>query len=942
MAPPVLRPDNAIKRADELISVGESQAALQSLYEYLTARKIRFAQPSTVEPIVFKFLELGVDLKRGRLIKDALHQYKKLVQGSQDGLSSVGAVARKFIDCVETKMAFEHLKAEESQTEEDDDLEGGVTPENLLKSVYIQDQSVAGFNDEVVTSWLKFTWESYRAVLDLVRNNSQLEITYAGVVNRTMQFCLKYNRKNEFKRLAEMLRQHLDAANYQQSKIGSNIVDLSDSETLQRYLDQRFLQLNVSVKLELWHEAFRSIEDVYHLMKMSKHTPKSSTLANYYENLAKVFLISNAQLLHTATWEKFYRLYQSNPNATEEDFKKYSSIILLSALSTPLDILPTVGYDPQMRLYRLLGLESRPTRNEMIELAKQEDIYKHIDEDIIKLYEIMEINYNADTIKTEIAALLPKLEAKPYFKQYINQLRNVLLRKNYVSLSETENAIPTDALYDKASLPGVLSLPHWDMEKTLLQAAVEDYVSISIDHDSNTVTFFKDPFEIISKAAGTVEEEEEEEEEEGEEVEGEEAETGEEIVEEGEEHENEENKEPEPVITRTTFIRNRLAELSNVLEEIDAFKNASYLEKVKLARETLITQTKDSIENLKQIAEDRAKRAQEQKKKYMASAAVRAEEDAEIRQRQILEEKAALEAKLEQDAHRRLVEKKKREFEDLKQREIQKFIDEFNKKDHAAKIASEEVQGLDIKEIKTLIFSKLSQDKSELEDRMTSSLQKLDHAERAYRKSELPLLRKEAESLKETDMNKFNDMKSKIVDTARAEFDAKMEDHNRLVGVYNDYVSLKDRLTTTVEEKFKLIRAENAAKFEAAKKARIEEVRKQRYEELVAERKAEIEAEEREERAKKQEETARKQKEMEEAAERKSKASSAAAAKSILTGGNDARSAKLDEIARRQREIEQAAERKAQGPSASTEAPDDEGRNLTYAEKMKLRRASKK
>ena len=89
-----------------------------------------------------------------------------------------------------------------------------------------------------------------------------------------------------------MLRQHLDAANYQQSKSGNNLVDLSDADTLQRYLDQRFQQVDVSVKLELWHEAYRSIEDVFHLMKISKRAPKPSTLANYYENLVKVFFVS--------------------------------------------------------------------------------------------------------------------------------------------------------------------------------------------------------------------------------------------------------------------------------------------------------------------------------------------------------------------------------------------------------------------------------------------------------------------------------------------------------------------------------------------------------------------------------------------------------------------------------------------------------------------------
>ena len=941
MAPPALRPENALKRADELISVGDSQAALQSLYDYITARRIRFAQPSAIEPIVFRFLELGVELKRGRFIKDALHQYKKLVQGSPEGLISVGAICRKYVDFVEKKMALEQVQADESQKgEQDEDLEGGVTAENLLKSAYLQDQSVGGFNDEVLTSWLKFSWESYRAILDLVRNNSQLEITYAGVVNRTMQFCLKYNRKNEFKRLAEMLRQHLDAANYQQSKSGSNIVDLNDSETLQRYLDQRFQQVTVSVKLELWHEAYRSIEDVYHLMKISKQSPRAFTLATHYKNLAKVLLISNAQLLHTVAWEKFYQLYSTNPKASEDDFKRFSSIILLSAVSSPLDELPTVGYDPQMRLYRLLGLESRPSRQEIISLAKNEEIFSKVDEDIKELYELLEVNFDAETIYSQLVTLLPKLESKPYFEEYVTPLKNLIIRKLLVSISENETSINIDQLYERAGLPGQLSQSYWDMEKSLLQAAVEDYVSFTIDHSTNTVTFVKDPFEVISKEISTTEEEEEEEEEEieEEEHEGEEIPEIDEIPEVEGEEEEEETKEPEPVLTRTSYIRKKLSELSGALYELESFKNASYLQKVKIVRENLISETKESVQNLKEVAEERIKRAQEQKQIYLASAAERAEEDAEVRQIRMLEEKATLEAKIEEEARRRMVEKKKREFEAIKSQEIKKFVEVFNAKGQGH-LTNEEVEGLEIPDIRKLIVSKLSKDKNELEEKLNYSIQRLDHTERAYRKSELPLLKKESESLRANDMGKFNELKDQIIKTAKVEHEAKMEDHQRLIQVYDDFKQLRDRLYYAYDQRTSTIIAEKKAQLEAAKNARIEEVRQQRYDELVAEQKAEITRAEREERNKKQDEMARKQREMEEAAERKLQSTRTASISAPFVADNERR-AKLDDIARRQREMEDAAEKKAQAgraPASSTPTSSFD-RPLTFKEKMMLKK----
>lgn len=928
MAPPPLRPENALKRADELISVGQRPAALQSLYDYLTARRIRWAQPSAIEPIVFRFLELGVELKRGRFIKDGLHQYKKLVQGSPEGLVSVGAVARKYIDYVEIKMASEQAKAEELQKEEDDDLEGGVTPENLLISAYQQDQSVGGFNDEAVTSWLKFTWESYRAVLDLLRNNSHLEITYSGVVSRSMQFCLKYNRKNEFKRLAEMLRQHLDAANYQQSKSGNNIVDLSDDATLQRYLEQRFHLVNVCVKLELWHEAFKSIEDVYHLMKMSKKQPKPSTLANYYENLAKVFYISGNQALHTAAWQKFYKLYLTNKNAKEEDLQRYASIVMLSALAIQPDYLPTVGYDPQMRLNRLLNFDSKPSKKESLEAALEDDVYSRVDSEVKELYELLEVNYNVSTVKEELASLLPKLTSKGYFAEYATSLRDLIIRKVFVSASQEKDVINIEELYQMATLPAPLELTYWDLEKALLQAAIEDYVSFQIDHDANTVTFVKDPFDAFSSSTAIPEEEEQVEGEETEEKavedevdhdEGEETEVG-------EDNENEEAAaEPEPVVTRNAYIRRALISLSSALYETDSFKEAFYLDKVRIARENLITQTQEVIDNTKRISEERAKKSQERKQEYLASAALNAEQDVELRQKRIMEERASIEARMEEEAQRRLVEKKKRELEALKLREVKNFIDEVNKKGQVY-IDPEEAKNMEIRDARKIIVEQLSKDQQELDERMNFALKKLDHFERALRKVELPLLKKEADSLKDVDMGKYEAMKQKILEKAKAEHQARLADHDRLIQAFGDYEKLTQRLRGQHDEKFGKVREENRAKFEAAKNARIQEIRQQRYEELVAQRKHELHLKEREELVqkqaeltKKQDEVARKQREMEESAARRpaSTTTSAPSGRTDPFGRAQKSKEDLDRIAARQREMEEAAANRQTGSTAS-------------------------
>ncbi|GMM57442.1 translation initiation factor eIF3 core subunit A [Maudiozyma humilis] len=932
MAPPPLRPENAVKRAEDLIAVGESQAALQSLFDFFTARRIRWADPASVEPVVFRFLELGVDLKKGRTLRDGLHQYKKLVQGSPEGLASVSAVSRKYIDVVEKKIAAEQAKEDKkAEAEEDEDLEGGVTPDNLLISAFEEDQSVAGFNDEALTSWMRFTWESYRSVLDLLRNNSQLEITYSGVVNRTMMFCLKYARKNEFKRLADMLRQHLDAANYQQSKSGTNIVDLSDKETLQRYLDQRFHLVNCSVQLELWHEAYRSIEDVFHLMKLSTVPPKASTLARYYQNIAKVFFVSGDSLLHTIALQKFYNLFLNNPNATQEQFKEHASTIFLSALAVKLDDLPTVGYNRSFRLYRLLGLEGKPNRKETMDALLQEDFYKNVDDDVKALYNAMEVDFSAAAIKELLPKLLPNLSAKSYFGQYVSAIRDVIVRRIIVEASAKNPSMKLADIYALVSLPEPFDLSNWNIEKALLEAAVEDYVSFTIDHVAGEIVFAQDPFAPFEEAAAEVEAEAEEgdeipeeDAEEDEEAETEEAETEESAEKTTEDGDESAAAEPEVIVTRNSYIHNRLSELSKTLKEVESFAALPYLQKVKIARENLIERNKESIEKAKAAAEERAQRRKEAREKYQEENALHAEADAELRQKRNLEEKALMEAKLAEDNRQRQIEKKKREFAAMQKQIILKTITEVNEQGKTY-IDPALADTMDIKDVKKLIVEQVSKDQLELQEKAEYARNRVDYTERAFRKVELPLLQAEAEAHKATDMKKYEAQNEKIIAAAKAEFDAKMEDHDRLTGVYSDFQALKSKVFAAHESEFKEQRAEQQAKFEAAKQARIEEVRQKRYDELVANRKAEIAAAERAERAKADEEMMRKRREMEDAVAKKNAAARAPVAStpsapraSPFGAGNDS---KRDEIARRQREMEEAAEKKnassSRAPAAS-------------------------
>ena len=79
----------ALQRSQELIAVGQSNAALNILHEHVTSKRSRSSPISSLEPVMLQFVELCVDLKKGKLAKDGLYQYKNTAQNTNVGTIEV-------------------------------------------------------------------------------------------------------------------------------------------------------------------------------------------------------------------------------------------------------------------------------------------------------------------------------------------------------------------------------------------------------------------------------------------------------------------------------------------------------------------------------------------------------------------------------------------------------------------------------------------------------------------------------------------------------------------------------------------------------------------------------------------------------------------------------------------------------------------------------------
>ena len=173
---PFTKPEAVLKQAEGLVSVGQTHAALQSLTEMFTSKRFRSTPLPALEPILVRFVELCVDMRKGRTAKEGLMQYKNIAQNTN--VASIEVVIQKFIALADAKVQEAQEKADRAVAVDVDDLEASETPESILLGAVSGDQSKDRTDRALVTPWLKFLWESYRTSLETLKNNARLEAIY--------------------------------------------------------------------------------------------------------------------------------------------------------------------------------------------------------------------------------------------------------------------------------------------------------------------------------------------------------------------------------------------------------------------------------------------------------------------------------------------------------------------------------------------------------------------------------------------------------------------------------------------------------------------------------------------------------------------------------------------------------------------------------------------
>lgn len=700
---------------------------------------------------------------------------------------------RKFIELSEEKVTQAQAKANEVQSSLEpqtsgganvDDLEAIETPESILLSTVSGEQAKDRTDRAIVTPWLKFLWETYRTVLEILKNNARLEIMYQSTALQAFGFCQKYARKTEFRRLCELMRNHVQSAAKYQSQM--HAINLSDPDTLQRHLDTRFQQLNVAVELELWQEAFRSVEDVHTLLSLSKRPAKNVMMANYYEKLTRIFLVSENYLFHAAAWNRYYNLLRQsaslvasgqaskkdNPATTEADTAKAASFVLLSALSIPvisttrsrgaLIDIDEARKSKNQRLTNLLRMSTAPTRAILFKDAMSKGLLKLCRPEIRELYQILEVDFHPLSICKRISPILVQIGADAEMEKYVRPLQQVILTRLFQQLSQVYESVQLQFIYDLAQFPDPFKVSTDVVEKFIMNGCKKGDLAIRMDHATGVLTFDSD---IFSSAKGLHSA----------------SVTG--------STETETGSVQRLQSTPAEIMRSQLTRLAKTLYTACNFVDPTFNELRREAKVAAFERAKASAEQEHQ--DTLARRAIIEKKKELASDALqkRQKED-ETRKRlqaQQLQEREA--ARLADEQKAREFKRYQDEQRRAKQENLAKEVEDL-KKHKNIDLEGINIEELDSDRLRALRIEQMTKEKNELSNTLRITGKRIDHLERAFRKEELRLLPRDYEAQRQRDLAAYEKTTD---DTLRSSEQKHREDvalkHrlSRLVPIYEQF-----------------------------------------------------------------------------------------------------------------------------------------------------------
>lgn len=796
------RPENALKRAQEFLDVGKLKPALDVLSDVLRSKKHRTWQ-KIHEQIIKQYLELCVDLRKSQAAKEGLYQYKIICQ--QVNINSLENAVKGYLQLAEQKTEEAKDKSTETALQMVEDLDMIDSPEGVLLSAVTGEKTHDRTNRLMLTPWVKFLWESYRQCLDLLRNNNRVEKLYQDIALGAFEFCLKYDRRTEFRKLCDNLRNHVKLSEQRHQTAVS--VNLSNADSQLLHLHTRIAQLDSAIKIELWQEAFKAVEDIHYLMSLSKKPPKPQVLVNFHAKLSLVFWKAGNMLFHATSRHHLFRLTKEmKKNPTKDDLSRMASLMLVSTLAIPvteqkhgigkmLD-MESALIDKHLKLAKLLALSRPPTRASLIEDLRRHNILQYIPKQLRDLFQWLEVDFHPLRLSSRVATCFQWIREQtrePELAQYINALEGNVISRVLQQVAEVYQTIEFTHLLKL--LPFCTA---FQLERAIIDASRNGQIQVRIDHSNGALRFGTD----LNASPLYVEDE--------------------------------------------FFEPQRLQPLpsekiSQQFNEMAQALHSAHMKLQPISELEKIAQRKNEILNLYNKTWRREQLNILQRRHVIEMRKEQLEEFSREKEKQeqlaVREQEEAVKA-----AEQERLNKEMKEREEMRRREEQEDEERRAAKDQMEMIKKSELGAKMLKDIDVDTFTKINPDelmkrqmetmekeKKDLQDRLKAQEKKLDYFERAKRLEELQLLRAQYNERRENNIKLWDAMERERIEKMKSEQQNANQTKSRLGRMKDD----KDLFLQNLRESRRVVFEKKYAEFEAM----LTQVRESRLAERKMERK---------------------------------------------------------------------------------------------------------
>lgn len=159
----------------DLIASGQSRVAFQELQAFISSTRLSKNRQwnDSLEEVWKLFIERCIEFRKGAEAKAAILQFRTLCL--PDHVQSLNSILKYFIALAEERTAIAQKQSNTESLILQKNLEDEV-PENILMSEVGGEDLKDRKDREIVTPWLKFLWETYRTVLEMLKNYPYKEL----------------------------------------------------------------------------------------------------------------------------------------------------------------------------------------------------------------------------------------------------------------------------------------------------------------------------------------------------------------------------------------------------------------------------------------------------------------------------------------------------------------------------------------------------------------------------------------------------------------------------------------------------------------------------------------------------------------------------------------------------------------------------------------------